>query len=63
MSPDPCVVCEGGWGKYWNIVLAIRETGLPAHVCEKHMKQSRDAIVVSSGENKDYMLKQVKAEK
>lgn len=63
MTEQKCAVCEGGWGKYWSIVLAIRETGLPAHVCEKHAQQSRDAIVVSSGENKDYMLKQVKAEK
>jgi hypothetical protein len=59
VTENSCVVCEGGWGKYWNIVLAIRETGLPAHVCEKHTQQSRDAVVVSSGENKDYMLKQV----
>jgi hypothetical protein len=59
VTENSCVVCEGGWGKYWNLVLALKGGGAPALVCEKHTQQSRDAVVVSSGENKDYMLKQV----
>lgn len=64
MSDQKCAICEGGWGKYWNLVLG--NAGSPrsyAFVCAEHTKQSRDAIMVSSGEGAAYTLMQAKLEK